>query len=98
MTEDQIKSSLDSIARDQKSMAQWQSRTDTRLDHIESRLTAKDILDVEAAADRKATAIAIQLLTTKVDDTNGNVKWAVRLILGGLILAVLGLVLERGGV
>lgn len=63
---------------------QWRSKVDERLDRIESRLVDLEIYDAKS----ESASVNLDKRLSSIEDT---LKWLVRLVIGALIMALLGI-------
>ena len=81
------------VARLEATMGERVARLETKLDHISD---AKDVAYNALKKADEAHQVAEQA-QKEVDELNNTWTWAERLVLGAVILAVLGVVIVKGG-
>ena len=67
----------------------WRTATDARMGNIENRLTEIEKSDAVSEVHHKN-------VETRLSSIEGTLVWLVRLIIGGLVLAVLGFAFSGG--
>ncbi len=69
---------------------------DTRMSAIEAWQRQMDIFNARRDEQFKALTDSFSLLNKKIDDLNGTLKWAVKVILGAMLAAVVAFMVKGG--
>lgn len=69
---------------------------DTRLSALEAWQRQMDIFNARRDEQFKALTDSFSLLNKKIDDLNGTLKWAVKVILGAMLAAVVAFMVKGG--
>lgn len=95
MAEDEVMDVADLRARNAANEQKLISM-DTRMSAIEAWQRQMDIFNARRDEQFKALTDSFSLLNKKIDDLNGTLKWAVKVILGAMLAAVVAFMVKGG--
>jgi hypothetical protein len=95
MAEDEVMEVADLRARNAANEQKLMT-IDTRLSALEAWQRQMDIFNARRDEQFKALTDSFSLLNKKIDDLNGTLKWAVKVILGAMLAAVVAFMVKGG--
>lgn len=95
MAEDEVMELADLRARNAANEQKLMT-IDTRLSALEAWQRQMDIFNARRDEQFKALTDSFSLLNKKIDDLNGTLKWAVKVILGAMLAAVVAFMVKGG--
>lgn len=95
MAEDEVMEVADLRARNAANEQKLMTM-DTRLSALEAWQRQMDIFNARRDEQFKALTDSFSLLNKKIDDLNGTLKWAVKVILGAMLAAVVAFMVKGG--
>ncbi|WP_246301188.1 hemolysin XhlA family protein [Mycoplana rhizolycopersici] len=95
MAEDEVMEVADLRARNAANEQKLMT-LDTRLSALEAWQRQMDIFNARRDEQFKALTDSFSLLNKKIDDLNGTLKWAVKVILGAMLAAVVAFMVKGG--